>query len=852
MKKILSTLFVTFCLCTSIFPAETKIIKDAKTAIKKYAGYKELQKRGFTLNQLDNIQTAQDFYEVLLPYMIRDSKPLDNLLTINEMDFARHKNIIFENIYGKKEKLIKKGYSEEQIFYYPAAGKDFYRVGNFEWGKLPEIPNIWNDIHFYKRPFLSKDTAYFWVLVTTEKMFEPYYKKLESKKNIILDFRMHSGGWGNQVHNLGTYLEGKKYKGKIIIITDRTTKYEDFIEYETKTGTWNNGVQEKGNLNWIVIGENSFGVQKYITNADWNYKTDDFHFSPLPLKTNNYAVCEEGVGVFPDVWAVGDEDILKTLEFLTGDKEIRNLVKNPFDWRNKLIGKKHFFYNENWQIPKQISNCKSDDEYNVQITDWLKTKLLWKEFLSNNENLKTIGGWWFELPACFNSIKDVKEYNDAFAKWIKIRIDWAELLSQNSENLKTMGNWWFNLPECFNSIKDAKEYNDAFAKWIEIRTDWTELLLQNSETLKTMGGWWFDLPACFNSIKDAKEYNDAFAKWIEIRTDWTKLLLQNKDELKATGGWWLEPPEAMTKINNPQNYLRTFETYINLESWWSTFLITHQPALHINSLKIYKNDLDELFPERNDPDIYFAQLDSYLKDQSLWIDYLMPQPLVIPSSESYKKAEKYKGLSQKIGKNCSSVPEKIRNIQKSNPEEYVYQMVSYINSVAENDFEKVQMVFSIEQEILRYDNDEYKKMVEKINIAKNGVGEDYDTYSKNLNKLWKDSGEEHKKQDWKSVLEEGICVCDGYSQLMQWFCYKLGIKNRRIFTPHDMFFAVGHSWNIVRIEGEDYPLDATWGLSYLYMKPDEFYSRGHFPQEPEEQLLEKPHTLEEYKAVYNK
>lgn len=802
MKKFISALILSLSLCSTIFSVETKIAKDAKIAIKKYVGYEELQKRGFKLNQLDNIQTVQDFYEVLLPFMIQNGKPLDNLISLNEMNFARHKNIVFENIYGKKEELIKKGYSEEQIFYYPAAGKDFYRVGKFEWGKLPELPNIWNEIHFYKRPFLSKDTAYFWVLVTTEKMFEPYYKELESKKNIILDFRMYSGGWGNQVHNLGTYLEGKKYKGKIFLITDRTSKNDFILSQETKTGAWNNGVQEKGNLNWIVIGENSFGVQKYITNADWNYRTDDFYFSPLPLKTNDYAVCEEGIGVFPDVWAVGDEDILKTLEFLTGDKEIRNLVKNPFDWRNKLIGKKDFFYNENWQIPKQISNCKSDGEYNVQITDWLKTKLLWKEFVSNHEDLKTMGGWWFDLP------------------------------------------------ECFNSIKGAKEYNEAFARWIEIRTDWTEFLSKNSEVLKSTGGWGFELPACFNSIKNAKEYNDAFARWIEIRTDWTELLSKNSEAIKSTGGWWLELPEAMTKISNHQNYLRTFETYINLESWWTTFLITHQPALHINSLKIYKNDLDELFPERNNPDKYFAQLDSYLKDQSLWIDYLMPQPLVIPSSESYKKAEKYKGLSQKIGKNCSSVPGKIRNIQKSNSEEYVNQMVAYINSVAENDFEKIQMVFSIEQEILRYDNDEYQTRVERINIAKNGVVEDYETYLKNLNKLWEDSGEEPKKQDWKSVLEEGTCVCDGYSQLMQWFCYKLGIKNRRIFTPHDMVFAVGHSWNIVRIEGEDYPLDATWGLSYLYMKPDEFYSRGHFPQEPEEQLLEKPHTLEEYKAAY--
>lgn len=135
--------------------------------------------------------------------------------------------------------------------------------------------------------------------------------------------------------------------------------------------------------------------------------------------------------------------------------------------------------------------------------------------------------------------------------------------------------------------------------------------------------------------------------------------------------------------------------------------------------------------------------------------------------------------------------------------------------------------------------------------AKKGVGEDYELYSKNLNEEFKKDGYIWPGQDWKTVLEKGICVCEGYSRLMQYFCYRLGIKCDVISNPKDMMFAVGHAWNIVQINGEDYFLDATWGPAWLFMEPEAFLKGGHFPKEPEQQLLEKPMTLDEYKKLKN-
>lgn len=174
-----------------------------------------------------------------------------------------------------------------------------------------------------------------------------------------------------------------------------------------------------------------------------------------------------------------------------------------------------------------------------------------------------------------------------------------------------------------------------------------------------------------------------------------------------------------------------------------------------------------------------------IKTASKWRNYLCRSNNALWSFQSFKTPEQYTDYFArwidlriwwcgviKIGKDCSAVPEEIRKLQKTDPEEYVNQMVAYINSVAENDFEKVKMVFDIEQEILTYDHEAYQKDLELIAEAK-------------------------------------------------------------------------------KVVGEDYLLDATWGRSYLFMEPQFSVNCGHFPSEPEQQLLEKPMTLDEYKKLKN-
>lgn len=756
-KKIVLKFFLILFFFTNLFAKESQLVGDAKKALKEYAGYNELINRGFNLNMLDSIETPEDLYKVLEPFMIIDGKPLDNTLSFNGYNFARHKTIHFENVYGTIQELLNKGYKPDQLFYYPSKGKEIYRVGNFVWEKPKAASYPWGDICYYNRPFMGKKIAYFFPGAFTKDYFKPYIKEISKKEAIIVDLRLNQNGWGNQLYQLGESLCQANYKGKVILIIDQTTgaDCEISIKNNLKNSYYINGSQKKCYYEWITLGENTSGKETYVSHAKWNYKVGDLQFNPLPVNENQWIVCPEGEGVMPNIWAAGDEDINTTIEQLTSENNFAELIEDVSEWRAFL--------------------CSSD-------------KALWN--------------WQFsKLPDIVTKIKSHDEYNKTVAKILKLQINYCQLINRNQNELYNIGSWYFKIPECASKAKNPEEYLSAYMKYWQSRINWVSFILKDS---KNMNYIWWEEPEFFKSFKNFEHYADYFSQWIELRT------------------------------------------------WWCTILRDNKYVLENNSIRCWNDALKEDVKEWKDPEKHLAEMSAHLKELSDWIVYLQPHPYVIPKNmEMAKLYGAMRRTSDKIGKNCSAMPEDIVKLQKTNPKEYVEKVVAYINSVAENDFEKIKMVFDIEQEILTYDYAAYKKDLELIDKAKKGVGEDYELYSKNLNEEFKKDGYIWPGQDWKTVLEKGICVCAGYSHLMQYFCYRLGIKCDVISNPKDMMFAVGHAWNIVQINGEDYFLDATWGPSWLFMEPEAFLKGGHFPKEPEQQLLEKPMTLDEYKKLKN-
>ncbi len=92
-----------------------------------------------------------------------------------------------------------------------------------------------------------------------------------------------------------------------------------------------------------------------------------------------------------------------------------------------------------------------------------------------------------------------------------------------------------------------------------------------------------------------------------------------------------------------------------------------------------------------------------------------------------------------------------------------------------------------------------------------------------------------------SALIDGKAICEGYSRAMQMLLDNVGIYNYLVVG--DGVSDEGtepHMWNIVRIDGENYHLDATWNdtgnedkVGYLYFNVnDDFISNDHLNIEP--------------------
>lgn len=112
------------------------------------------------------------------------------------------------------------------------------------------------------------------------------------------------------------------------------------------------------------------------------------------------------------------------------------------------------------------------------------------------------------------------------------------------------------------------------------------------------------------------------------------------------------------------------------------------------------------------------------------------------------------------------------------------------------------------------------------------------------------------------VLASRKGVCSNYSALFKACCDAVGIESYIIdgyIRQNGKLILVGHSWNAVKIAGQFYNIDATWGAGYLakgkfvqhfndaefMIQPTEFI-KTHMPFDPVWQFLSKPFSYNEF------
>ena len=153
------------------------------------------------------------------------------------------------------------------------------------------------------------------------------------------------------------------------------------------------------------------------------------------------------------------------------------------------------------------------------------------------------------------------------------------------------------------------------------------------------------------------------------------------------------------------------------------------------------------------------------------------------------------------------------------------------------DMEAAYMVYKWEYENLQYDCYNYNHDRDAIDFTEEG------TYS------------------------SGVGVCDGFARLYVSLCGAMGVEAYRVvgyskagdFVPGVKPKASDHAWNAIKVDGNYYVLDATWGIgsceeddyvpllrdSYFCTKPEAFI-RTHLPADNKFQLVYPTITLEEF------
>jgi hypothetical protein len=198
-------------------------------------------------------------------------------------------------------------------------------------------------------------------------------------------------------------------------------------------------------------------------------------------------------------------------------------------------------------------------------------------------------------------------------------------------------------------------------------------------------------------------------------------------------------------------------------------------------------------------------------------------------------------------KYIKELPYGIRKLQKEDSEEFIRQLVEYINIYSLSDFDKIKKVHDWIALNIKYD----------MNSLIPGKRAD---------------------QDYENVLKTGLAVCEGYSRLFIKFCEELDIDSDyvsgyavnkvSVFDEIDSDNLGGHAWNIVEIYDNWYLIDITWnsgfsmtwdtgGLAYkshfifkyktdyLFINPEKMIY-DHFPFDEEFQLLDEPYTEDEF------
>ncbi len=247
---------------------------------------------------------------------------------------------------------------------------------------------------------------------------------------------------------------------------------------------------------------------------------------------------------------------------------------------------------------------------------------------------------------------------------------------------------------------------------------------------------------------------------------------------------------------------------------------------------------------------FFIIKDNYYvvvnKIEYVYKKYLQPDIIQTLTDSSYRKKVNYEYVQineETTIKNKQEAINMIYTFLDAGWEEYTVKCdVDYLNCISDikemvenntyltdlsnfvhpfNTFNKINTTFTSTGKItLNKENRYTESQIEEIEQKVDEIYNEYYDSSKNIKeniKIFHDYIVNNTKYDTSNttgvssinsstaygVLFEGVGICSGYTDAMQLFLEKLGVKNYRISSST-------HVWNLVYVEGEWLHLDLTW------------------------------------------
>ena len=323
-----------------------------------------LQKEGFDLHQLDYVTKPEEIINYLQPFFLSKegySRDLHTKISIHTKDYKSYpikqtsRYIVFNDEYGSKQQLAKKGYIENvTMFYYPYHDGKFWQ-GKNDWrsGKMiMAMPNYnYRHTEAALKYYTTEKSVYFKFRnfphplnggpdIEDAELQEMINKlaKETGKENVIFDITKNTGGDGFTSNKISEAVQKSGIPNVYIVMDKGAFSCADHFPLEAKDRLFKN--QKVTLVGYPTMGGTSSGDgEEYIITFP------DFELSAEIATSFTQSETEhEGWGATPDIYADNLYDSLGAVKTLTGDYEIQPFESEENRQFNK--GKKRWLEND--------------------------------------------------------------------------------------------------------------------------------------------------------------------------------------------------------------------------------------------------------------------------------------------------------------------------------------------------------------------------------------------------------------------------------------------------------------------------------------------------------------------------